>query len=307
MGVLQEIIREATAQDGDIPRMLRLCLLLGKRLRHVPLTTWVQHELEGYPSDAALPSYRNFRCRSQGIFENIRYRATLDIPLAALPEAMRERYLTAEIHDGVGELVHLMKAGQDRGALHIPWPPEIAMLYLNKLAPGAHCVRAWSEISVAELAGALDQIKSKVLGFALDIEQEAPNAGDINGTDHLLLKEEKLTQIFNTNINDGGTVQNLANGSENFTQSVTTGIQPGDLPALLTALRAQGLAENDVSSLQDAITADKEESSMGGAVKKWIGDLASRAATGATTIGLDKVSSFIVPAISAYLGLPSPV
>jgi hypothetical protein len=45
---------------------------------------------------------------------------------------------------------------------------------------------------------------------------------------------------------------------------------------------------------------------MGAAVKKWVGDLASHAATGAVTIGLDKVSSLIVPAITAYLGLPQP-
>lgn len=159
---------------------------------------------------------------------------------------------------------------------------------------------------MAELAGALDKIKSKVLGFALDIEGEAPDAGEIPGTDHLRLQEEKLTQIFNTNINDGGSVQNLANGSQNFTQSVTTGIQAGDLPALLTFLRTQGVPESDVASLQDAINADKEVG-MGGTVRKWIGDLASRAATGAVTIGLDKVTSLIVPAISAYLGLPPPV
>jgi hypothetical protein len=63
------------------------------------------------------------------------------------------------------------------------------------MQPDFDCVRAWSQITAAELAGALDQIKSRVLGFALDIEQEAPNAGDIPGTDHLL-QEEKLTPIL---------------------------------------------------------------------------------------------------------------
>ncbi len=301
MSVLQEIIREATAKDGDVPRMLRLCLLLGKRLGHIPLTTWVQHELEGYPLAETLPPYREFRCRNLGLFENVVSRETHEIPLSCLPKEFRKRYESAKILDGVGELVHLLNV-KESSTLQIPWPPTLAYTYVSKLSPNSKCVRAWSEISAAELAGMLDQVKSKVLGFALDIENESPNAGDIPGTD-LLLKEEKLTQIFNTNINDGGTVQNLANGSQNFTQSVTTGIQAGDLPALLAVLRAQGVPESDVASLQEAIDVDKDVG-MGATIKKWIGDLASRAATGAVTIGLDKVTSLVVPAISAYLGLP---
>lgn len=303
MGVLQEIIREATAKDGDVPRLLRLCLLLGKRLGHKQLTTWVQHELEGYPQDTALPSYREFRSRCKGHFENIIHSRTLDIPLSFLPEEMRKRYQNAEIRDGVGELAHLLTAGQGDGALQIPWPPEVSHLYLNRLVPEARCLRAWSEISVAELAGALDQIKSRVLGFALDIEQEAPNAGEISGTDQLLL-EEKLTQIFNTNIT--GTVQNLANGSQNFTQTATSGIQLGDLAGLLSHLREQGVPQNELTTLSDAIETDKEVG-MGDTVKKWIGDLAARAATGAAEITLEKVSAIVVPAISAYLGLPASI
>jgi hypothetical protein len=300
MGVLQEIIREATAKDGDVPRLLRLCLLLGKRLGHTPLTTWVQHELEGYPSDAALPAYREFRCLSRGLFENMRARVILDIPLSFLPEDARRRYETADMRDSVGELTHLLSKSKDHGGLQIPWAPELFPL-LSQLTPGSHCVRAWSEISVAELAGAIDQIKSRVLAFALDIEQEAPDAGEISGTDPLL-KEEKLTQIFNTNIT--GAVQNLANGGQNFTQSSNTGIPSGDLPALLTRLSDSGVPEKDLASLKEAIEADKEIG-IGATVKKWMGDLASRAAVGAAEIGLDKVTAVVMPALTGYFGPPS--
>lgn len=302
MGVLQEIIREATTKDGDVPRMLRLCLLLGKRLGHAPLTTWVQHELDGYPLAAALPSYREFRCQNRGLFENFRYRVTLDIPLSFLPKDLAKNYQFAEIRDGVGELAHLLMAGKDKGALQIPWIPEVALFYLKDMAEGGYCVKAWSEISASELAGALDQIKSRVLGFALDIELEAPTAGDIVGTDHLLLKEGKLKQIFNNNIT--GTVQNLANGSRDFTQSAATGIQAGDLPGLLALLRDQGLPERELASLNDAIEADKTDG-MGATVKKWMGDLASRAATGAVAIGLDKVTAVVMPALTGYFSIPS--
>jgi len=301
MGVLQEIIREATSRDGDVPRMLRQCLLLGKRLGHTPLTTWVQYELNGYPTDVELPSYRQLRTRNCGLFENSYHRVTLEIPLAFLPDDIAENFKSANLRDGVGELAHLLAASQDGGdgRLQIPWLPEVTLLYLKDMVQGGYCRRAWSEISASELAGALDQIKSKVLGFALDIEVEAPTAGDIPGTDHLLLKEEKLQQIFNNNIT--GTVQNLANGSKNFSQTSSTGITAGDFAALVALLANQGLAEKEIASLRDAVEADNADG-LGTKVKEWLGDLASKAATGAVTIGLDKVTAVVMPAINAYLG-----
>lgn len=303
MGVLQDIIKEATAKDGDVPRMLRLCLVLGKRLAHDQLTRWVLQELEGYPLDAALPPSRKFACRNRGVFENAGGRVTLDIPLSALPDALQEHYATAEIRDGVGELAHLLAGGEGKATLHIPWPPELAYSHASKLSPNAQCIGAWREISRAELAGMLDQVKTRVLGFALDIEREAVDAGDIAGTDHQL-KEERVTQIFNTNIT--GTVQNLANGSQAVSQTVTTGLAQGDLPALLAALRTQGVPPEDVETLKDAIGEDEASGvsqGMGEAVKKWTGDMVTRAATGAVELGLQKLTDTALPAIRTYLGM----
>lgn len=58
MGILQDIIAEATASDSNAPRLLRLCMVLGSRLPHEPLKTWARYELEGYPKDVDVPSYR---------------------------------------------------------------------------------------------------------------------------------------------------------------------------------------------------------------------------------------------------------
>lgn len=303
MGILQDIIREATAKDGDVPRMLRLCLVLGKRLAHEPLTRWVQQELEGYAVDATLPHYRKFRCRNRGVFENVAARATRDIPLSVLPEALRPHYEVAAIHDGVGELAHLLSGSAEKGALQIPWPPELAYVHGSELMTNAQCIKAWREISAAELAGMLDQVKTRVLGFALDIESEAPNAGEIPGTDQQI-KEERVAQIFNTNIT--GNVQNLANASQAFAQTAAAGISQGDLQGLLAALRNQGLSTDDAEALKDAIHEDKSAGvvqGMGDAVKKWTGDMVTRAATGTVEMGLQKLTDVAVPALRAYFGI----
>lgn len=305
MGVLQDIIREATTSEGDVPRMLRLCLVLGKRLNHQPLTQWVQQELEGYPRDASLPLYRKFGCRNRARFENDAGGATHDVPISALPESLQPHYATALLHESIGELVHLLSKSDGKGSLEIPWPPELTYKFVAKLSPNARQVRAWREISPAELAGMLDQVKTRVLSFALDIEREDVNAGNVPGTDQQL-KEERVTQIFNTNFT--GNVQNVANGSQHFTQTATTGVTPGDLASLMSYLRAQGLAEKDAASLKEAIDADQKatpsgekQGGIGDAVKKWTGDLVTRATTGAVEMGLQKITDMVVPAVTDFL------
>ena len=109
-----------------------------------------------------------------------------------------------------------------------------------------------------------------------------------------------MTQIFNNNIT--GAVQNLANGSHDFSQNSSTGMRIEDITALVNLLRVQGLSENDLTSLAHAIKSDKEDG-VGVKVKNWMGDLASRAATGAVSVGLDRVTTIIIPAIKSYLGI----
>lgn len=305
MGVLQDIVAEATAKQGDVPRMLRLCMVLGARLGHAPLSQWAQQELDGYQADDQLPDYRLFSCRNRGVFEVPGRRETLDISVAVLPEAHRPFYERAQIRAGVGQLADLLARadGKSDSALRMPWSTEMAMQFGSKMSTNADCIRAWTEISSSELAGLLDQVKTRVLGFALGIEAEAPDAGNIAGT-NLVLKEERVAQIFNTNIT--GNVHNLANGSQSFSQSASSGVSQGDLAALLAALRAEGLSSGDSEALKDAIHEDQSAGvaqGMGNAVKKWTGDMVTRAATGTVEMGLQKLTDVALPALRAYLGI----
>lgn len=80
MPLLQDIIGEATAKSGDVPRKLHLCLVLAKRLKHQPLEQWARYELGGYPVDVLLPTYRSgFRCRNRGLYEHFAGRRILEV------------------------------------------------------------------------------------------------------------------------------------------------------------------------------------------------------------------------------------
>jgi len=302
MSLLKEIIAEATGKTTDTPRLLRLCMVLAHKFNNEPLRTWARQELEGYAPDAPVPSYRKVRGRNQGYFDGA-FRGEIDIPLSLLPEKLRPHYDRIELRDCIGEYAHLANGAQNEEAgLAIPWPPELALKYLRGYVTGSQCIRAWIALSPAELAGMIDKIKTKVLAFALEIEAEAPDAGDIESPTGNVLKEERVTQIFYTTIQ--GDVQNLATGGKTVTQTAIGTVKVGDIGSLMATLRTAGVSEDDLKALETALESDKEHrgGGIGEAVKGWIGDLLLKASSGVATIGADKVTSLVLQAIQAYLG-----
>ena len=305
MSLLNEIIAEATAKTADVPRMLRLCMVLASRLKFDPMLVWVREELEGYPAEVELPEYRVLRVRNKGRFIG-RVQGVLDLPLFLIPESLRPHFEQAEIRDGVAEYEHLLAglaSADGTGGLEIPWPAGMAVKYASSYVVDGQCIEAWREISPAEVAGMLDKIKTKVLAFALQIEAEAPNAGEIESP-AASIEERRVSQIFNTTIN--GSVQNYAAGATSINQVAVGGsVQAGDLDSLLTALRSAGVADADLEELQEALEEDGRSGAagMGEAVKGWLCGLAAKAALGAASIGSDVVSGVVAQAIVAYLGI----
>ncbi len=305
MSLLKEIIAEATARTGDVPRMLRLCMVLASRLKFDPLLEWVRKELEGYPLDAELPPYRVLCVRNKGRFIG-RVQGVLELPLSVLPESRRRQFQQAEMREGIAEYDNLltgMASTSGDGELVIPWPVGMAVKYASRVVIDGQCIEAWGEISSAEVAGMLDKIKTKMLAFALQIEAEAADAGEIESPG-ASIEEIRVSHIFNTTIN--GSVQNYAAGGTNINQVAVGGSVPaGDLDSLLTTLRSAGVADADLEELQDALKEDERSGAaeIGEAVKGWLGGLTAKAALGAASIGSDVLSGVVAQAIVAYLGI----
>lgn len=179
MSLLKEIIDEATAKQGDLTRLLRLCLVLASRLKHEPLKNWVRHELEGYPIEVTLPPYRVLRAYNKGDFKAMTWQGVLEIPLSVLPESLRPRYADSPFRGSIAECVDLVSRDMKEATLRRPWPVGLAIKYASKLANGAQCTSAWSEISSSEMVALVDQVKTKVISFALEIEEADPTAGEI--------------------------------------------------------------------------------------------------------------------------------
>ena len=294
MALLEDIIEEATSKSGEVTRLLRLCMVLGSRLQYTPLTEWATLELEGYPEAQAVPSYRSFVGRNRGHFMGD-FVGTFDIPPRAIPEHLRAQFERHEERSAIAEIAALASSGTAGTNLKIPWPVEFTMKFTQNVINGSHCSEAWTEISSASLAGVLDQVKTRVLNFALRIERELPASRDIAEISGPI-KGATVPNIFYTTIL--GNVQNLSQGDSGTTQVATAGIAAGDLDGLMSALRNVGVTDQDVISLRAA--AQESQSGLGTegravAVRKWLSDFTGKSVQGVASGVVSKL-------ILGYLG-----
>jgi len=305
MSLIHDIQAAAISQHADIPTLLRMCKLLAARISHQPFAEWVDHELNGYPNVDELPDYRVARVDSYGSFIGSFSRADkLQIPVSVLPKELQERYRYAYMGSSISAYTSLV-SGDKTESVQEPWPIALAVHNASKLTPDMQCVSAWKEIPIGAIVRLLDSVKTRVLGFAIDLEREAPDAGELPIGSQPPLSNEKMTQIFNTNIT--GNVGNVANAGTGFSQSAVVQVEQGNWQSLQSRLLELGLSTTDTEELRtdlDRALATNNQDEKSKAAGSWIGRLASKAASGAAGVGLEVAAAGVAKAIASYLGLP---
>jgi hypothetical protein len=303
MPLIDEIQAGAISETGDVSALLRKCKLLAARLDARKLAEWVDHELNGYPIDAVLPPYRLLNARSYGNFVGaFGMRGNgLQIPLSVLPESLRENYRTVRLGDAISAYQTLLE-GDGRGSARIPWSTELAVHYASKVTPDMQCVEAWIEVPIGAVHKLINAVKTAILGFAIDIEREAPDAGETPIGGARPIPEERVTQIFNTNIT--GSVGNVANGGTDFQQTATVGVAVGDWDALTRYLRSLGIADEASPTLKaelESLRSDgpAADTSKGRAL---IARLVTKAAMSSAGVAVEVAATGIAKAIAGFLG-----
>ena len=304
MSLIHDIQAASIAQDSDIPTLLRMCKLLAARISHQEFSEWVDQELNGYPNIKGLPDYRVVRVDSYGTFIGSFSRADrLQIPVSLLPKDLQDPYRHAYMGSSISAYTALL-TGDRSGSVQEPWPVALAVHNASKLTPDMQCVAAWKEIPIGAIVRLMDSVKTRVLGFSIDLEREAPNAGELPIGSQPPLSREKMTQIFNTNIT--GNVANMANASAAFSQSSTVVVEAINWQSLQARLLELGLTAADTHGLQadlDCALADGSKEVKTRTASTWIGRLAGKAATGAAGVSIEVAATGIAKAIASYFGL----
>lgn len=305
MSLIKEIQDVAIDSTVDISILLRKCKVLAANLPGYKFRKWVDNELNGYKSVDDLPSYRILRVDSYGDFSGPFNSGARNapIPLLSLPKEIKEDLSKAYLMEPIISYVSLIDNKEKKKNFREPWSPDIIALLSKSFYHTEHCVSAWKLIPYNAIEAVIDTIRNKVLDFVLDLKKEAPGMDKENPNSENL-SEEKVNKIFNNYIS--GDVQNLVQGSSNFSQVGNITINKGDLESLKNHLRSMKLEEGDLNELEVAIKSDPQPETcekFGEKVSGWLGKMYTKASNGAWGISIAAAGGILTNAISKYYGL----
>lgn len=258
---LDQAIRSLTDPSVAIGDALRGLLVVSRRIKATELTDWIQAELTGYDSDAALPKYRRqplpIELRWDGFGGS---RSFMTVGAGEIPEVLAPADQPVRLTHPVAELSALAGAEGDtepRFALPLAWValyrhfikqgeliPHIQNMVLNEayvIAPRTF------------LLGLVDQVKTAALDLALDLEGVSPEAGSSGGP--TVESDKELASVVNIHmntINANNSTVVLGDGN------TSVNVQVGDLDGMLKAA-ATLIAQDGLAALREAIEADGGE------------------------------------------------
>jgi hypothetical protein len=306
MSLLRDIQDGAVDNSTDLPTILRKCKILAARLGNEPFKQWVEHELNGYKSIDDLPDYRILTVTSYGNFAGS-FGSGLNnapIPLGCLPEKYRDHLQHSYLTSPISAYVSLLD-GDKEGNPQETWSPDLVARYGSKIYQGMNCISAWKLLPINALFALVDTVRNRILSFVLEIEGEAPDAGEAPPNSQPI-PQERVTNIYNTYI--AGNAHNVAAGGAEVSQVAQISIQRNDFNSLENFLLSQGVEVTDIKLLEDALTdnsAKAEKNPFGGKVGEWIVKMLGKSAEGALKITTDVASTVLTKAISQFLGLPT--
>jgi hypothetical protein len=306
MTLLDDLI-DGASSDAPVAGLLRKVKVLASRMELGQLDDWVEHELNGYPSDAPLPNYRGpFPAEVRGNFGGP-FGTSIEnglLPTVGFPPEWRDGALFNVVFpQSIAELEELSAA---EGPLREEWPAN-AVALTNSLAhqgkvtlyEGMGLQVAWKPISPGQIKGIVDRVRTRILDLALALEKTAPDAGQADS------KPISATQAQTIVTHIYGGSSNIAIASSDVRQRLAVGPTAGDLGSLLEYMRSLGVNEVLVGELQTAITRDERDGQsgeLGPNASGWIGRLVAAGGSFAMNMSAGAAGELAAAAILAYLG-----
>jgi len=306
MSLLRDIQNATIDANADISVVLRKCKVLAARLGNEAFKKWVDQELNGYQNKDTLPDYRILYVNSKGDFIGPFGSAlkNADIPLACIPKKYREGLDKSYCMQPIAAYVSLLKTA-DGDNLQEQWSPELVALVGRNIYENVNCLSAWKLIPNTSILSIVEAVRNRILDFVVEIEHEAPDAGEASPATQPI-SQEKVTQVFNTTIY--GSVGNIAEGSQQVTQTAIVCVSQNDFESLKNYFLSIGIPRNEIENLKKAIDKDSGEQvrktkSLGSKVLGWIGSVATKMAKGTISVAKEVGINLITQAILVYYGI----
>jgi AbiTii len=301
MALLDDIITMAADGKEPIGNLLRKCLILESQIKNEKFRVWLNQELDGYDRDHEedFPDYRVFNCVNKGDFYGMTVKMSgQPISLHIMSEHDRKMLEKVHLHQPAASYDGRPNQTDDAA---LPWNPTITAKYQTKIYQNGEptLIRAWQEIPGSVLIGLLEQVRTRVLRFALDLQDKLPEeTSSAKQLPAAVVEQSVINNIY------GGNVL-IASHAENFSQIAQTHITQGDLKGLLAVLSELGITNEGVKALEHDIEADKcaGQETIGPKTKGWLADVGKYIAKEGAKAGFEVAKQTATKWVLQHYGL----
>ncbi|WP_241770978.1 hypothetical protein [Atlantibacter hermannii] len=305
MSQLQDIINLLSSGDEGTTNALLQTKVFLYSIKKKDLCSWIDHEINGYPSENDVPQYRIVKARILGSINNgYRYYNDFQLPLSYLSEEKYKEAHQSRVTMSVGQIEQVVIKAGDNHLLQQSIPLDIAKIKYCKLIDSNYEItNCYKQISVHSFSGILTQIRYRLLSFLLELSDQT---AEINEGKSMADKLSKIDtdSIFHSAIFGDNTIINM--GHEN-SFNIHNQVSKGDISALKKSLIEKGISNEDVDNLEIAINADGPIAPRGNAygdnVGAWFSNIISKAANGTLGIGVAAATETLTEALKSYFGL----
>lgn len=298
MKLLDEIIELLSDKNGSLTDALLKTKVLMHRIGHKELAEWVNDELNGYPKDKPVPTYRIVHGRVVGHIQNMRMiYGSQPLPTGHLPEDMRKYLHEHEMRESINVLEQFTTDPDKH--LTMALGPEFYGP-LSEALEGAWVQKAWVQMAPTQIMHGLTEIRSRLLDFVLNLQEKIGDAEDSEVRE--VAKNIDAPAMFqHTVIGDNATI---VIGNQNVT-TVKNMVKKGDFASLAAALKSNGVADTDIAALQVAIDrdkalVDKEKKQLGPSVKAWMSKMMEKVIDSSWQIELGVAGGLLTEALKTY-------
>ena len=298
MKLVDELIEQLSGEAPSLTDALLKTKVLLHKIGQKDLSGWVNSELTGYEGDAQLPNYRHLHGHVKGNVTNGYHRyMNHQLPVMQLNADLRERFELIPVPDSISALEELAQGGGD---LQRPIPLEANHFFNKALSNGFHVELAWCDIGKGQMLQILTQIRSRLLDFLLELNEQFNEAADDAELREVGQQPETASMFNNAIFGDNVTIM----VGDNNRQNVKNKVSRGDFESLAIILRENQVQERQIAELQQAIEADgdirDQEGKFGPRVRIWLKDMLARAIDTSWQVEVAVASNLLTTALMAY-------
>lgn len=306
MGLLSEIQESLLTEGSSLGTTLLKLRFLASRIGSDVLEDWVRHEIDGYPKDVDVPSYRQTGIIFFGTFtDGYQTLNNTPVPLALIAEHAGNHWLTHELRDGMGVIDSIISRSEKNAQFSVD-AANLLLIIQHKLYKNMTCVTINGIFDVRAFVKVQSVVRAKILDLTIKLEKDVPESKGITMNEKVDALPPSAAAAANS-----ATQSIVYNVTGPFTQitnsgqvgGITVNVAQGNIESLISELVANGIPENDAKELADIMKDEQPESAQqpfGKRALKWVGEKLGGAAWG---IGKAAASALLTEAAKKFYGL----